>query len=236
MVLNNAENLMFAGEEVDSVYCNRALVWQRKAEWLYRFEEDGSARILAYLGLNSDLVVPSKIRGRRVKIVGYPSEERITVGGIMFTAASIKIPDSVEIIEEIAFAMSDMHTVVLGDGVTEIRKEAFYTSPQLASVTFGANLTRIMDYAFAGSFDRNYTPTAPPVIDLMNTKLEHVGASAFQRTGIGQIIFPPTLQTVGLNALYACPRLSSIVAPASAEGLFTNQVIGSSPNAVVTYY
>lgn len=112
--------------------------------------------------------------------------------------------------------------LTIPEGVTSIRKFAFYGCAALKSVTVPETVEAIGRGAFAGceNLERVNLPNAITAIEgdtfyecssltslQLPDSLESVGDSAFQATGIGSLVFPATLKTldsaiaVGSNAL-----------------------------------
>ena len=63
---------------------------------------------------------------------------------------SVVIPDSVTFIGGGAFVMSNISSVVIGNGITEIRGSTFQYCGNLKSVKIGNSVTNIQNNAFFG--------------------------------------------------------------------------------------
>ncbi len=64
-------------------------------------------------------------------------------------ASEVTVPEGVRIIDEMAFEMMPVSSVFLPDGVTAIRKHAFYSCQKLVYVGIPASVKRIEAYAFS---------------------------------------------------------------------------------------
>ncbi len=88
------------------------------ADFSYSFE-DGTAIITGYHGSDLDIVIPSEINERPVRVIG-----------------------------EKAFKDYDMESVYLPDSVTLIQSQAFYSCSNLKSVNIPDSVTEMHDYVF----------------------------------------------------------------------------------------
>ena len=126
-------------------------------DYEYKVLSDGTAQITRYNGSDEVLVIPSKIDGITVTVLGTESFDRKTfkqvtipdtvtiISSYAFTGCDsiteITIPDSVTEIQRDAFNSCDnLKTVVIGDSVEIIEKNAFYDCGSLKNVTFGSSV------------------------------------------------------------------------------------------------
>ena len=111
-------------------------------EWKY-FIMDGAVKITAYIGKNSDIDIPTDIRGIPVTKIGenaFKNREDIT---------SLTIHSGVSIIEPYAFSgCSELITASLGKGIKTIGRNAFAFCSALTSVILPNGVSKIGKGAF----------------------------------------------------------------------------------------
>lgn len=103
--------------------------------------------------------------------------------------------------------------------ITEIGKEAFQGCAALQSVTIGANVETIDEYAFSDTDSyRNACHVLATVKFAPGSCLKTIGHCAFAETGITTIDLPETLETIG-EAAFIYTKLTEIEIPANVETL-----------------
>lgn len=128
------------------------------------------------------------------------------------------IPKDVKTINEEAFQASGITSIVIPDGVTEIRDNTFAYCSSLKSVTMPDSITHIGDMAFAEciSLTKIDIPGNCRTIGMqafsnctklksvrMNNKAEQIGAKTFVNCeALEEADFPDTVEKVGNLALY----------------------------------
>ncbi|MDE7120788.1 MAG: leucine-rich repeat domain-containing protein, partial [Oscillospiraceae bacterium] len=105
-------------------------------QFVYEIHADGTAIILDFTGSDTELVITSQIGG-------YPVTE---IGQYAFEAAwdvtSITLPDTIQIINEQAFADCEMLSEInIPDSVTAIGRGAFSNCMNLTELTIPASVT-----------------------------------------------------------------------------------------------
>ena len=127
--------------------------------------DDGSISITRYYGSAKEIVIPKKIKGKRVtgiytlafyesKLTSVIIPDSVTsIGdGAFFDCdflTSVTIPDSVTSIGDGAFFNCDFLTsVTISDSVTSIGKKAFYRCASIETITIPDGVTGIGDCAF----------------------------------------------------------------------------------------
>lgn len=105
-------------------------------QFVYEIRADGTAIILDFTGSDTELIISSEIGG-------YPVTE---IGQYAFEAAwdvtSIVLPDTIQIINEQAFADCEMLSEInIPDSVTTIGRGAFSNCMNLTELTIPANIT-----------------------------------------------------------------------------------------------
>ena len=93
--------------------------------------------------------------------------------------------------------------LVIPDGITDIKKYAFYYFDGLTSVTIGNSVTSIGDYAFSGC--SGLTSVTIP------NSVTSIGGSAFEAcTGLTSITIPNSVTSIGGSAFYRCYGLKEV--------------------------
>lgn len=103
-----------------------AALWQ---DYIYRLREDNTAEIVEYIGMDTELSIPSQLDGYAVTAIGesaFAYCERLT---------AVTIPHGVTVISEYAFEhCSAMTHITIPDSVTDIGGYAFYWCSALKDV------------------------------------------------------------------------------------------------------
>ncbi len=117
---------------------------------------------------------------------------------------SLEVPGSVKTISDSCFTpFCYIMDITLNEGTEVIGKNAFAGVYYLSSITIPASVTRIDDFAFADSSLASITFAA-------NSKLEVIGAHAFEKTNINSITLPKSLTSVGAYAFFSCSALGTV--------------------------
>ena len=104
-----------------------------------------------------------------------------------------------------------------GYRITEIGKEAFKGCSSLQSVTIGAKVETIDEYAFSDIESyRDACHALATVTFAPGSCLKEIGKCAFAETAITAIELPETLETIG-EAAFIYTKLAEIVIPASVK-------------------
>ena len=119
-----------------------------------------------------------------VKIIGYGSFYKRYIYSF-----SLTIPDSVETIEHWAFAISNLYSIYIGDGVTTIGEAAFYQCSNMERIKLSKNLEEIE----CGTF-------------IQCEKLE-------------EIVIPSSVTSIGLAAFRGCRWLRKVDIPNSVTNI-----------------
>ncbi len=110
--------------------------------------------------------------------------------------------------------------------ITEIGKEAFNGCSALKSVTIGANVETIDEYAFSDTSSHQKDCEALKTVEFASgSNLKMIGQGAFANTGLTAIKLPETLETIGQYAFIYTP-LTEIEIPANVKTLGRGAFIG----------
>lgn len=148
---------------------------------------------------NGEVVIPSVIDGKAVKVIGslcfYETDVSIV---------SVKIPSSVETIEESAFYYADkLESIRIPDSVTSIGNRAFAWCSSLKSISFGSGVTEIPSFCF------NRCESLESVI--IPSKITRIGTRAFSYCGsIKEFTVPSNVTEVQARAFDGCENLEFI--------------------------
>ncbi len=125
-----------------------------------------------------------------------------------------------------AYTRNRYTKVIVKDGVTEIKDDAFHGCYRLTSVTIPDSVTKIGNYAFAYCFDLTSVTIPDSVTSIGNNVFEccpgltsvtigngvtSIGDWAFYYcTGLTSITIPDSVTSIGYRAFYDCSRLTSV--------------------------
>lgn len=225
-----------------------------------------SCRIIKYIGLaeaGDNLVIPSTIRGLRVKEIG---QNAFSYNAILKT---VRIPQGVTKIADRAFYNNvSLERVIISDSVQHIGEHAFYGCSSLIDVQLGDNslLTTISNYAFqncvsletirlpwrlrtigmysfAGSKDNQMALkeiTFRKSLDNEISLLESIGNYAFQYCSqLSTITLPDSVTHLGTRIFNHCSSLTSVVVERGVNQSLTqlqnNDVFANTPKELMIY-
>lgn len=107
---------------------------------------------------------------------------------------AISLPQELNIIGEGTFAGSEIESITIPEGVTEIGDYAFYGCPNLKEVKLPSTLTRVGKGAFGNC-------TALETIDLSDTRVNEIPEKAFAgAVSLSKLILPANMAVVGREA------------------------------------
>ena len=121
----------------------------------------------------------------------------------------IKLPSTLDRIENSAFENSGLESIIIPEGVTSLSDKSFYGCKNLKSVQLPSTLRNLYEgYTFA--YCINLTRINFP------ENLDHISQYAFQGSGIRSAKLPEGLTWVGASAFSKCGNLTYVSVPASA--------------------
>lgn len=170
--------------------------YEKPALWEWRRLEGGGAVITAYNGEQSDVVVPSRIEGHTVKIIGGLAKEH----NKNTTTRSVVLPDTVTEIDEGAFVDMDvLERVELPTSLKYIGRSAFRDCKRLKSMEFPEGLEVIDSFAFAGCTSLRSA--------ILPDSLKTLGDEAFCRCiSLEEVRLPEAPEYLG-RAFYDCKKM-----------------------------
>lgn len=129
-------------------------------------------------------------------------------------AKTAKVSD---VVDADTLTEADIPDECKGYRITEIGKEAFKGCSSLQSVTIGAKVETIDEYAFSDIESyRDACHALATVTFAPGSCLKEIGKCAFAETAITAIKLPETLETIG-EAAFIYTKLTEIVIPASVK-------------------
>lgn len=162
---------------------------------------NGNVTITEYIGVDTDVVIPDEIDGYTVKALS----------------------------EKLFYCDSDITSVVLPDGITEIPKFAFYKCTSLSSVSIPDSVVIIGEHSFEGctSLSKVVLSDNVNIIDdfafnnctgmtklTLGTGITAIGNYAFATcTELTEIQLPDSLNSIGSMAFAYCENITEITIP-----------------------
>lgn len=145
------------------------------------------------------------------------------IGADAFSGCSgltrLVIPNSVTSIGNSAFACANLESIIIGDGITDLKVFSFSSYKKLSHVTIGHGITTIKESAF-----QDCNALASVIIPDSVTTIE---ARAFENCGVlTNVIIPDSVTAIGNRAFLNCSSLTSIIIPDSVIILGSSGVMG----------
>lgn len=197
------------------------------SDFEYKVGEDGGITITKYIGTDSDVVIPEKIDGKNVTVIGEKSfhENNILI--------SVAIPDSVTRIGRSAFVYcKNLTTVRLSDCLEVISAGAFDSCGNLSNIRLPKTVRLLGERAFAGCKSlknisipancyRNNNPDeyASLMYAFAYSGLESVEfqegvqfipSYTFTQTNLKEVIIPASVERIASYAFAGCKNLNQI--------------------------
>lgn len=172
----------------------------------YEELEDGTVKILVYLGKGGDVTVPGTIAGKTVTKLGLMSFAS------NFSITSVTLPGSLVDTGELSFYDCEALTsVTIGEGVTTIARGSFNFCKALSSVSLPSTVTRIEEIAFQGC-------KALTAIEFPDS-VSFIGMRAFANCGLLRVDMPSSLQAVEREVFLGCEALTEVIFNSSMSHL-----------------
>ncbi len=222
--------------DADYATFSSAATLSESGDYTYDVINDTCAKITAYIGTDTKVVIPETIDGYTVTVIG---KNAFSGNG---TLTSVTFPDTLTEIQCYAFyKCTSLESVVIPDSVTTLSTFCFAENPNLSSVTLSKNWTYTTNYynnitssGFQGPFYKCASLTSIEIpegatvvpANAFNgcTSLKSVSIPstvttinmyAFYGTGITEITIPSSVTALGVNCFDSCTCLTSIVIPES---------------------
>ncbi len=216
----------------------------------YEVLEDGTVKITGYTGKNIDLVIPEAIDGKPVTVIGDCAFNGIdiVISYSPYTSSritSVKLPDSLKVIERYAFNGANIKELVIPDGVTQIGDSAFLNNKKLESVDFPDTLTVIETGAFEGCEKLKSVVIPGSVSSIGNFAFAHCDALEsvtieYGNLGNSKGSDDGSFAWFGSSGnVFSSYSLKTIVLPGSIDniwGIFPGTFVNKNSNAQATVY
>ena len=186
-----------------------APLWaQSDRDWKIEQLQDGTIRLVQYLGTVKQVVIPSTIDGVRVtqlapglfdaeSIIGHlglgPTREMTRIASVVFPEWVTEIPGRV------CSYQDQLTSVTFGKGVTKIGGLAF-SGCALRNVQLPAGIQEIGDAAFSFGYYTIHQSNRFPENMILPNGLQSIGKKAFEMCGIKSLVIPPSVKSIGENA------------------------------------
>lgn len=185
----------------------------------YVIVDNSYVKITEYFGNNEEVIIPEKINGLEVRIIGKsafaeyedsPYEE----------IKSVYIPSTVKIIEEQAFSWCEkLEKVEMSEGIEKIGPRVFSSCSSLKSINIPSSVSEIDDEAFY------YVKLENITVDENNKKYDSrdncnaIIETASDKLVIGccKTVIPSSVTSIGEGAFYRQSKLTNISIPSSVK-------------------
>ena len=186
------------------------IVVEKDGDFLYRVEgesDNPEVTIYSYVGSDTDVTVPSEIKGKPVTtLYGTFSGNK--------TVKKVTVPEGVRLIKNLAFhGCTALTTVVLPSSLEEMTEYTFYQCTNLKTVsldTANSKLTKIGRYSFA--YCEKLTGFDIP--SLLKELEEGVFADC---SSLEKIIIPDTVEKIGGSVFGGCTNVTEIKIPGTVK-------------------
>ncbi|MDY2957931.1 leucine-rich repeat protein [Floccifex sp.] len=190
---------------------------------------DGTIALEKYIGEDSNVVVPSTIKGLPVTTIGKWSFAFATNSD---NITSVTLPEGITLIDDYAFnAVSKLETVNIPSTVKTIGQRAFY----------GTAITNIVVPEGVTSIGKEVFNRCTKLTDVsLPQSLKYINANAFNGSGVKEIILPDNISYLGTNALkgietiYAKPGTTTYETLVKAGYTVTDYVIYPTSISITT--
>lgn len=186
------------------------IVVEKDGDFLYRVEgesDNPEVTIYSYVGSDTDVTVPSEIKGKPVTTLHGTFSGKETV-------KTVTIPEGVRLIEYNAFfGCTALTTVVLPSSLEEMTENTFYQCTNLKTVsldTANSKLTKIGRYSFA--YCEKLTGFDIP------SSLKELEEFVFAYcSSLKKIIIPDTVEKIDISAFRMCTNVTEIKIPGTVK-------------------
>ncbi len=187
------------------------------SEWKFEKLNDGTIRILDYLGSNSRVNIPSQIAGATVKEIG----ERAFWGN--GSVEEVYVPEGVTALQNSAFGFCcELHTIRLPDTLEIIGTEVLSLCGKLERVIIPPNVSKIGECAFAMCEKLNHVEVSPENQRYSIEDKMVIGTSKFAfgkeivlcpKSIEGDVIIPEGVVSIANYAFADCSKIKSVCLP-----------------------
>ena len=192
------------------------------SDFEYKVGEDGGITITKYIGTDTDVVIPEKIDGKNVTVIGGDTFSYAYNSKVV----TLDMPNTVKVIEGGAFMHNKVLTTVrLSNSLSEIGGSAFEGCTNLSTIQLPATLAKIGMRAFAECTSLKQIKIPKSVMEwqsesfalsgLETIELEEglivLGETAFGGTNIKSIKIPGSVKIIPRNVFSLCEKLETVI-------------------------
>ncbi len=204
------------------------------SDFKYEVNDDGGITITKYIGTDTNVVIPEKIEGKNVTVIGEGAFRENQ------TLTSVAMPDSIIQLHSTAFyGCKGLQTVVLSAQLKIMYRSVFDGCTQLSNIHLPDSLTYIGERAFAlckslkkitipascyqksgngyWAADGVFENSGLEVVEIKDG-VQYIPTYAFYKTNIKEIVIPKSVQKIDEGAFSSCENLTKITL---SEGLTT---------------
>ena len=178
----------------------------------YEFYSSSSkARIIKYIGSDTEVIIPDEIEGRPVAQIGVSAFEGNT------EITSVTMGNSVELIEKNAFReCSSLKSITLSRGLLSVGRECFYHCTSLETLIIPDSVKAIGASSAAGAFEGCSSLKSVTIGDGVTI----VPPISFRDcTALEQITFGQSVEQIHIYAFENCTSLVSLELPDSLTAI-----------------
>jgi hypothetical protein len=222
------------------------------SDFEYKVGEDGGITITKYVGTDTDVVIPEKIDGKNVTVIGEGAFRNCQV------LKSIAMPDSIMIIDISAFeSCASLTTVVLPNHLDQIQDKAFGNCKVLSHITFPDSLTHIGASAFylceslksisipancfksvdgnGFLFKESQNAFAKSGLETVRIAegVEILQTGLFRGTKVSEIVIPSTVKVIEGEAFADCANLKNIVLNEGVKKIYYSFISNTSVKEII---
>ncbi len=186
-------------------------------DYKYRLLPNNTVEILKYVGSAADIVIPSKIDGYTVTIIGNNSFSDYSLNS---NIESVVIPNTVTTIgSDVFFNCTNLVNLSIPDSVTSIGEQAF-ENIGISTLHISKNVTFIDGAAFAGC-NQLVSITVDPENPVYDSR-DNCNAVIFTdnnslEVGCKNTVIPDTVTGIGYCAFFNCNELKELTIPDSVK-------------------
>ncbi len=195
------------------------------SDFEYEAGEDGGITITKYIGTDTDVVIPEKIDGKNVTVIGAGAFNRCEV------LETVVMSDKVITIANSAFSKCDRLTAVgLSNALISIGEAAFSHNEVLTSIILPDTLTYLGPLAFSsckslkhinipahsfdnvpkdGAYNGAFRGSGLESVDFADG-IKYIPNATFMDTMLKEVVFPDSLQYIDRNAFADCANLEKV--------------------------
>lgn len=172
------------------------------SDFYYEENEDGGITITSYRGTDPDIIIPSKIEGAKVTVIGeWAFIEQTHI-------ESVVIPNTVKTISLAAFyGCINLASVRLSDNLYSIESQAFRECHKLSEINLPSSLTEIGEAAFQ---------SCTSLKSIRIPALKSIGTDVFRDSALETVEFDKELETIG-NCMFFNTNLKNITIPSGVK-------------------